>query len=32
MEYVNGKNVEIEEQKQERMKNYRNVISYVILL
>ena len=32
MEYVNGKNVVIEEEKQERKKNYSNVISYVKLL
>ena len=30
--YVNGKNVVIEEEKQERKKNYSNVISYVKLL
>lgn len=32
MKYVNGKNVVIEEEKQERKKNYSNVISYVKLL
>ncbi len=32
MEYVNGKNVVIEEEKQERKKNYSNVTSYVKLL
>lgn len=32
MEYVNGKNVVIEEEKQERNKNYSNVTSYVKLL
>ena len=32
MEYVNGKNVVIEEEKPERKKNYSNVISYVKLL
>ena len=32
MEYVNEKNVVIEEEKQERKKNYSNVISYAKLL
>ena len=32
MEYVNGKNVVIEEEKQEIKKNYSNVISYAKFL